>query len=151
MFDVLAHLDLIEGATVADLFAGSGALGIEAASRGASAVVFVESDRVAITAIQANIESTKVGDEATCRVVRSEVSAWCRADREHFDVVFLDPPYAFDDWAALLAIVPSEFVVIESNRAIDLPERLELHRSYRYGTTLVTMARRLSDQVEVVS
>jgi 16S rRNA (guanine966-N2)-methyltransferase len=150
MFDVLAHLDLVEGATVADLFAGSGALGIEAASRGASSVVFVESDRVATAAIQANLDSTRVAEDTTCRVVRSDALSWCRADREHFDVAFLDPPYAFDEWSSLLGIVPAEFVVIESNRAIDLPERLVLHRTYRYGTTLVTMARRQSDQVEAV-
>jgi len=151
MFDVLSHLDLVEDASVADLFAGSGALGIEAASRGATSVVFVDSDRVAVTAIEANIDSTRVAEETNCRVVRADVLAWCRAGREHFDIAFLDPPYAFEDWPSLLAIVPAEFVVIESNRAIELPEHLALHRTYQYGTTLITMARRVKDQVEVVS
>lgn len=149
MFDVLGHLDLVEGAVVADLFAGSGALGIEAASRGAASVVLVDSDRAAVLAIQANLESTRLVEEATCRVVRAEALAWCRSGRESFDVVFLDPPYAFEEWPTLLSLVPAEFVVIESNREIPLPPRFALHRTYRYGTTLVTMARRQHDRVEM--
>jgi 16S rRNA (guanine966-N2)-methyltransferase len=150
MFDVLDHLDLIEGAAVADLFAGSGALGIEAASRGASSVVLVDSDRAAVLAIQANLDSTHLADQANCRVVRGEAMAWCRSGREAFDVIFLDPPYAFEEWPALLSIVPAEFVVIESNREVSLPDHFALHRTYRYGTTLVTMARRQHDRVEMV-
>jgi 16S rRNA G966 N2-methylase RsmD len=76
--------------------------------------------------------------------------AWCRSGRESFDVIFLDPPYAFEEWPTLLSLVPAEFVVIESNREISLPERFALHRTYRYGTTLVTMARRQLDRVEMV-
>src|ERR1700742_4926944 len=72
MFDVLDHLDLIEGAAVADLFAGSGALGIEAASRGAASVVLVDADRAAVLAIQANLEATRIAEEVACRVVRSD-------------------------------------------------------------------------------
>lgn len=146
MFDVLDHLDLIEGASVADLFAGSGALGIEAASRGAERVVFVDSDRAVLAAIQANLEATKTQDLAACRVVRSEALSWCRSGRERFDVAFLDPPYAYGQWDELLAVVPANFVVIESNREISLPAQMELHRAYRYGTTLVTMARTKSDE-----
>lgn len=141
MFDVLDHLDLIDGAGVADLFAGSGALGIEAVSRGAERVVFVDSDRAVVLAIQANLEATRTEELAPCRVVRSEALAWCRSGRERFDVAFLDPPYLYDQWDALLSVVPADFVVIESNREIPLPPHLELHRTYRYGTTLVTMAR----------
>ena len=146
MFDVLDHLDLIDGASVVDLFAGSGALGIEAVSRGATSAVFVDSDRAVLLAVQANLESTKVGELATCRVVRSEALSWCRAGRERFDVAFLDPPYSYDNWSDLLSVVPAEFVVIESNREISLASRLELHRSYRYGTTLVTMARMTKEE-----
>jgi 16S rRNA (guanine966-N2)-methyltransferase len=150
MFDVLDHLDLVEEASVADLFAGSGALGIEAASRGASSVVLVDSDRAAVLAIQANLESTHLAEESTCRVVRAEAVSWCRSGRETFDVVFLDPPYAFEEWPTLLSIAPAEFIVIESNREIALPDRFALHRTYRYGTTLVTMARRQHDRVEML-
>jgi 16S rRNA (guanine966-N2)-methyltransferase len=150
MFDVLDHLDLIEGAAVADLFAGSGALGIEAASRGAASVVLVDSDRAAALAIQANLESTRITDEVTCRVVRSDAVSWCRSGRERFDVIFLDPPYAFAEWPTLLSLVPAEFVVIESNREISLPDRFALHRTYRYGTTLVTMARSQHERVDTV-
>lgn len=141
MFDVLDHLDLVDGASVTDLFAGSGALGIEAASRGADKVTFVDSDRAVVLAIQANLTATKTEELATCRVVRSEALSWCRSGRERFDLAFLDPPYSYDEWDQLLSVVPADFVVIESNREIALPASLELHRTYRYGTTLVTMAR----------
>lgn len=145
MFDVLDHLDLIEDAAVVDLFSGSGAIGIEAASRGASAVVFVESDRAVVLAIQANVSTTRVDELCACRVVRSDALTWARAGREQFDVAFMDPPYAFTEWATLLKIVPARFVVIESNKEIELPDRFVLHRTYRYGTTLVTMARLRDD------
>ena len=140
MFDVLDHLDLIEDGEIVDLFAGSGAIGIEAASRGASSVTFVESDRAVVAAIEANIASTRVGEICACRLVRSDVMTWARAGREHFDVAFIDPPYAYDTWPELLGIVPARFVVIESDKEVELPDRLVLHRTYRYGTTLVTMA-----------
>jgi 16S rRNA (guanine966-N2)-methyltransferase len=84
--------DHVFGARVLDLFAGSGALGLEAASRGAAAVTLVESDRAALVALEANREA--VDDHGRCRVVRG--SAWGflkRASDGPWDVVLLDPPY----------------------------------------------------------
>src|SRR5271168_1492658 len=72
IFDILASLEAVEGATVLDLFAGSGALGIEALSRGAASVCFVEADRRAVAAIRANLDSTGLADAAPVRVVRAE-------------------------------------------------------------------------------
>src|SRR5918994_896853 len=84
--------DAIPGARVLDLYAGSGALGLEALSRGAASATFVESARSALAAIRANLEAA--GEDA--EVVSSEVVPWLRsaAERERtFDLVFCDPPY----------------------------------------------------------
>lgn len=92
----------LPGAAVLDLFAGSGAAGIEAASRGAAAVTFVDRDGSAIETIRANLERTRLAGPAN-RVVQSAVASWLARpspDGGPFDVVILDPPY---DEPALLA------------------------------------------------
>lgn len=81
----------VEGARVLDLFAGSGALGLEALSRGARSCTFVDESRAAERAIAENLRLT--GLEGG-RVVRGEVHGWLRRDRERFDLIFADPPYA---------------------------------------------------------
>jgi 16S rRNA (guanine966-N2)-methyltransferase len=82
----------VEDARVLDLFAGSGALGIEALSRGAREVTFVERDDAAIGAIRRNLTTTGYADRG--RVVRADVSAYLRRAADEFDLVFCDPPYA---------------------------------------------------------
>jgi 16S rRNA (guanine966-N2)-methyltransferase len=141
IFDVLGSLGAIEGARVCDLFAGSGALGIEALSRGASAVVFVESDRVALKTLQANIASAGFGDHRGVRLVRQDAFAFLASEPEGFEVLLADPPYAFEEWQRLLGFVERGLVVAEHRRPLELPPHLVEHRSYRYGTTLVTVAR----------
>jgi 16S rRNA (guanine(966)-N(2))-methyltransferase RsmD len=83
----------LAGAAVLDLFAGSGAGGIEALSRGAARAVFVERDPAAARVIEANLARTGFGDRA--RVVRAEVVAWLSSDHGggRYDVVLVDPPY----------------------------------------------------------
>jgi 16S rRNA (guanine966-N2)-methyltransferase len=83
--------DAVIGARVLDLFAGSGALGIEALSRGASSVVFVEQDRQAIATIEKNLVSTKLKGH----VRQADVFAFLRrnAGVEKFQIIFADPPY----------------------------------------------------------
>jgi len=78
-------------AVVLDAFAGSGALGLEALSRGANKVVFVEKDRIAQKIIENNIRTLNIGEEAT--LVRASVSAWAKTTADRFDVIFADPPY----------------------------------------------------------
>lgn len=140
MFDVLTHLGAVAGATVLDGFAGSGALGIEALSRGARAVTFVEADRKAAATLEDNLRATGFAGLPGVRVVRSDLLSYLGATRE-FDLALLDPPYAFDGWPQLLGRLRCGIAVLESDRALQLPPHLELHRSYRYGTTLVTVAR----------
>jgi 16S rRNA (guanine966-N2)-methyltransferase len=89
MFSSLA--DRVLGARFADLFAGTGAVGIEALSRGAGSCVFVDSAPGAIRAIRENLSLTGLGDRA--RVVRSDVLTALDREGEPFEVAFLDPPY----------------------------------------------------------
>jgi len=83
----------LKDAHVLDAFAGSGSLGIEALSRGASTAVFVERDKPAIEVITANISLLKI-DPAATKIVKSTVSSWVDTYKgEGFDVIFADPPY----------------------------------------------------------
>jgi 16S rRNA (guanine966-N2)-methyltransferase len=142
VFNSLHSLGAVEGATVLDLFAGSGALGIEALSRGAAEATFVDTDRRAGAAIEANLAATGLGERAT--VVRAEAaSVLARAGSEgrRWDLALLDPPYSFDGWAALLAEVPADLVVVESDRPIDAGPGWDVVRERRYGSTLVAVLR----------
>jgi hypothetical protein len=98
---MLRSLGGVEDATVLDLFAGSGALGLEALSQGAKRAVFVESAAAAVEAIRANLAVLGPA-QAQAEVVRGDaVDFVARCGR--FDVVFADPPYAFARWEELLA------------------------------------------------
>jgi 16S rRNA (guanine966-N2)-methyltransferase len=137
VFNALWSRGAIADACVADLFAGSGALGVEALSRGAAHVTFVDSDREARRAIARNLEACGVADRAT--VVASSVERWLAglgAD-VRFDLAFCDPPYAFDGWAHLLAAVPAALVVAESAGPVAVPTGWSLVRESRYGGTWV--------------
>ena len=128
-----AHVDLA-GATVLDLFAGTGALGIEALSRGAAHATFVESDRAALVALRTNLEHTNFSSVATVRAGDAT-----RVELPAVDVAFADPPYAFTGWPALLARVDADVLVVESDREVDLPDGWRVLRSKKYGTTVVAL------------
>jgi 16S rRNA (guanine966-N2)-methyltransferase len=83
--------DEVEGARVLDAFAGSGVIGLEALSRGASDAVFIERDRSAAKVIEKNIEL--LGCEENAKVIRATVSAWSETSTDEFDIIFADPPY----------------------------------------------------------
>lgn len=134
-FNALFSLDLIEDRTFCDLFAGSGALGLEALSRGASHVTFVERDRLALAALADNIALLDFGDQAT--VVTADAMRWID-NAGRFDVVLADPPYGFDAWAELVAAVDCELLVAESgSRLRDVAENMTV-RERTYGSTVVT-------------
>jgi 16S rRNA (guanine(966)-N(2))-methyltransferase RsmD len=119
IFNVLAAREVpnIEGATFLDLYAGSGAVGIEAISRGAASVVFVESNKRAARTIRENLAGLKVtsGVEVIEREVVKAIPHLAAAGRS-FDIVFLDPPYASEGQyeAALEALAASTLITSDS-------------------------------------
>ena len=141
IFNSLDSAGLIDGAAVADLFAGSGALGIEALSRGAESCVFVERDRAALQALRANIDALGLKHRTT--VVTSDVPAWVPALRG-IDLALVDPPYEFDGWDRLLAVLQVPCVVAEAGREIEPPTGWEVLKARRYGRTWVTQLERLA-------
>jgi 16S rRNA (guanine966-N2)-methyltransferase len=141
VFNSLDSAGLIDGAAVADLFAGSGALGIEALSRGAASCVFVERDRAALQALRANLAALGLTDRTT--VVTSDVPAWVPALRG-VDLALIDPPYEFDGWDHLLGVLQVPYVVAEAGRELAPPVGWEVVRSRRYGRTWVTQLERVA-------
>lgn len=153
LFNVLtARLDL-HGASVLDLYAGSGALGLEALSRGASAAVFVESDQRAAAVIEQNIRTLAVHG-ATLR--RGTVATVLAAGVENpVDLVFADPPYdvgdaEVNDMLAALTdrgwTTAGSVVVVErgaSGPELSWPECWQPWRPRRYGDTRLEMAERI--------
>lgn len=130
----------LPGARVVDLFAGSGALGLECLSRGAAHATFVERAREAQRAIQANMETLQTGDSA--RLVRGDAFSWLAGVSPHtFDLALADPPYE-EGYAARLIQLFSEHpfareLWVEHRTGEPLPP-LEGLRSRRYGDTTLT-------------
>jgi 16S rRNA (guanine966-N2)-methyltransferase len=139
-FNALGSMGVVDDAEVVDLFAGSGAMGIEALSRGAAHVTFVDSDRRARRAIEANLETTKLADRAL--VVGDDVMAFLEMTERRFDLAVLDPPYAYDAWPEVLAALHADVAVLESDRPIEPGPGWAVARSRSYGTTVVTICRR---------
>jgi 16S rRNA (guanine966-N2)-methyltransferase len=139
VFNALVSRDLVRDARVADLFAGTGALGIEALSRGAAHCTFVERDRNVVRTLRGNIE--QLGLEARSRVLAAD--ALSQAAAIDADLVLADPPYDFDAWPRLLAAVRASFLIAEAGRSLESLDGLaeagwEATRSKRYGRTWVT-------------
>jgi 16S rRNA (guanine(966)-N(2))-methyltransferase RsmD len=136
-------------AVVLDLFAGSGALGIEALSRGAVRALFVERDEAAAAILRQNLEALGYADRA--RAVRAEVARWLEANPERVreaTLVLLDPPYREPGLKRSLSVldrlVSSETLVVAEHASGEpLPplERLREQRTRRYGDTQVTILR----------
>ena len=147
----------LPGANVLDLFAGSGAAGIEALSRGAARATFVERDKAATAVIAANLAHTHLGGERA-RIIRTEALAWLRGPESAavapFGVVVLDPPYAEAALLAdaLLAVGP---LVAAGGRVVakhfwrDPPQPevglLASERERRFGETALTFYRRVAE------
>ena len=138
----------VEGARVLDLFAGTGALGIEALSRGAARAVFVERDRRAAAVLRENLAALGLGAERA-ELRRGDALAALRTagEREElYDLVFIDPPYADaaglgERLSALLAplLAPAARVVSESDRRAPLALDLPIATERRYGDTSITI------------
>ena len=146
MFNIVALL--IADAHVLDLFAGSGAIGIEALSRGAAHVTFVDREPRGLAILRQNLDALGLKERA--RVVRGDVVRWLETSPEEVKqatFIFLDPPY--DDSVLDRALkvldreVESATVVAEHSRRQELPHltRLLVDRRRRYGDTVVTVLR----------
>jgi 16S rRNA (guanine966-N2)-methyltransferase len=148
MFSILSSLDLVEGATVMDLFAGSGALGIEALSRGARHVTFIDSDPVAVRTIHHNL--AVLGPAPGATVIQGDALAVVQ-NQAHADLALADPPYVYDRWKDLLDGLETrvDTLMAESGTELSLTPTWETIRVKIYGGTLVTVARPARQEGEV--
>jgi len=141
----------IEGRRVLDLFAGSGQLGIEALSRGAASAVFIDADKNAAAVVKANLESTKLGENAV--VLQTDAFAFLQTSGLTFDIVFLDPPYGTGILQKALPLAAEKtaqggIIICEAPATEKLPESagaFGLNRIYKYGKTAITTYRYRSE------
>ncbi len=142
IFDILGSQGGVEGLRVVDLFCGSGALGVEALSRGAASATFVDLDPDALAAVRQNLDAVGLGDEPAT-LVRASLPGWLRGGGAgSFDLALCDPPYTFEDWPELLGALRADAVVMESSSPVVLAGGWVVARERRYGGTLVTVAHR---------
>lgn len=144
LFNVLTHLDVIPNARVLDLFAGTGALGLEALSRGAAHVTFVDDGRVAAGLIRKNIDLTQSGDQTT--LICRDASRLEACTTEPINLVFLDPPYgkalgekALERCIAGGWLAKDALVVWEENKPVAVPAGFELQDVRKYGDTHISL------------
>ena len=153
LFSILGERTI--GARVLDLYAGTGSIGIEALSRGAAHVTFVETDREALRLMQSNLKAC--GVEPSARICSCEVSYFFRRETDPFhpyDIVFCDPPYqSVRDVIALMNewdsrwLTADAVVILEHGRKTDIPPvmgPLSQVKRYGYGDTTLTRFERTS-------
>lgn len=145
IFNILGSQGGVEGLRVIDLFCGSGALGVEALSRGAASATFVDLDADALDAVGQNLSAVGLA-AADTTLVRATLPGWLLTGAGHaYDLALCDPPYDFTDWPALLEALHAEIVVMESASPVALPDTWVVARERRYGGTLITVARHGGD------
>lgn len=144
LFNVLSHQIDFEGARVLDVFAGTGALGLEALSRGAEHVTFIDDGRVAQGLISQNIKKLRVHERS--QLIRMDATRLGPCTQDAFDLVFLDPPYGkglgekalvalrAGDWLAQDALI-----VWEENAARAPPDGFEVLDRRKYGDSHITL------------
>jgi 16S rRNA (guanine966-N2)-methyltransferase len=149
LFDMLLHApwggrDAMEGAQVLDVFAGTGALGLEALSRGAAHVTFIEQHRTALTALRANIAACRA--EHCCTML--PVDALAALPSEPASLVFLDPPYGNDlvrravgHLRAVARLAPGAIMVAETGRDEPVPTSAPLLAERVHGAARLTIWR----------
>ena len=149
LFDILGD---IEGLSFLELYAGSGAVGLEAASRGAKELVMVERDRECVLSIRKNMEALK--PSAAELIQKDSILALqaMHANKKSFDIVFFDPPYyqglskkTLQTLGAYDILAPNGFVVVQHFKKDKLPERegpLSLFKQSFYGDTVLSFYRK---------
>ena len=146
----------LEDARVLDLFAGTGALSLEAISRGAAEAVLIDMDRDACQAIKKNMETTRLGDR--CRLIPRDYQQamdQLASEKQKFDVVFIDPPYRMENTGDMCAQLMDKgllsdafLILVEHRRGMPplLDMRFEAYDLRRYGETEMTFVRRARDR-----
>ena len=149
IFNVLAFD--IQGTVVLDLFAGSGSMGFESLSRGASKAYFVDGSKDAIEVIRKNMNSLKENENSV--IINDDYKNALenfKNEKIMFDIIFLDPPYKVTTIPNIVSyclendlLTKNGIIVVESNRFIDLDGKLfSKMKQYKYGKTLVTVWRK---------
>lgn len=144
MFSIIQFY--LEGANALDLFCGSGALGIEALSRGAKSCVFVDGREKSLKTAAENLEKTKLSEAA--KLCCSGAAEYIKTCRDRFDVIFLDPPYKKGLIPGILKLIDTcnilskdGIIICESHQGDEMPEQageLSREKTYRYGQVFVT-------------
>jgi len=147
VFNALGSLDVVDGANVVDAFAGTGAMGIEALSRGAAHCTFIEKDRDALQVLKRNIATLGLADRSS--VVSVDAIA-ALAQHGDCDLFIADPPYGFSDWSSVLRHVTASVVVLESDRDIAEVDGWETVRAKKYGRTHVAFLQPAGEQSDTV-
>lgn len=148
LFDIIRNK--IKGSSFVDLYAGTGTVGLEALSRGASIAIFVEPNELRIRTIKNNVHEFGFREKAL--VVKGRAYEFLKkasAEKESFDIFFLDPPYLSEEIEKVLPIVGKEgllseggIVIVEHFIKKKIPETagtLKIDKSYRYGDTMLTL------------
>ena len=161
LFSVLYKYDLPSGAVVADLFCGVGSLGLEALSRGAGFVTFVEQDPEITSVLRKNIEKADFVKES--KVIRTnafKIGVSLNPDRQKYDLVFVDPPYAatmdVQDGSALSGLLDllgaqvagDGIVIVRTTQKVSLLDRYGQFRMierHRWGTMAVTILQKMNE------
>ncbi len=145
---------IVSGASVLDLFSGSGQIGIEALSRGAAAALFVESGKASINSIKTNLKATNLGDNA--RILEGDVDKFVAGCKEKFDIIFLDPPYFYKNTETILInsgnlVSNSGIIICETDSTEILPQKLsnnfKMYRQYKHGRVLITSYKSEEDEI----
>lgn len=144
IFNMLGHRVQWQGAMVCDVFAGTGALGIEALSRGAAHCTFVEKQRRVAKGIEENLKALKLEHQAS--IILADATEFVREHRDAFDVIFIDPPYALHTENALIECIaerdlvrPGGLCIAEHDRfeVLIAPRGWQLLANKTYGDTVV--------------
>ena len=144
IFNSLHSYGLVENRSFLDLFSGTGSLGIEALSRGAKSVVFVDHHVEAIDCITLNVEKLNYGSRS--KILKADALSFLERD-DYFDVALLDPPYKYEHWGTLLKRVNAHSIVIESSEQVTLESDWEIIKSQKYGqTNLLIASRQIKDK-----
>lgn len=155
IFDILSHRIDFDGIEVLDLFAGSGSLGLEAISRGARSVIFVEKSRQSIGMLEKNIAA--LGCAEQCTIHQADVFWYLKNTRHAFDLVFVDPPYALETIGKLPNAIlqsgvakPGTYIVMEHSRKTPEVQSLEQYDVIKkpFGQTIVLIMKPLPNRAK---